>query len=684
MSWLYSPLLPSTQLLAQTSPSVALNSPADTGTTSDTTPTLDFTGTDAEGDDVRYQVQIDTVNTFDSQGTTWRALSLNDNGVLYDDPSEATNTDNISFFAWIKLDALNRDHTIWMNGHGGSFGQGYQFYVKDTNVLSIDVAYVAGLDSALEITDTDWHFVGFVRNSGTWTVYLDDQSEVVGTNSPFSIGSESLEVVGGWVNDGVATAQFEGRIAQLGYWEAVLDSTNIANLLAGDTPDTISTGLVVHLALNDDTAWGTNPGSDGDFTTSGTLTEVDGPTFGVGALIDVVSGTDSGFANPDNGGDTDPFNSGENIQYTVQSALSVDTYYWRVRAIDPSGSNTYGSWSSTRSFDITAGDTTTPQTITGKARIEKATTQTVTGKGRIEKSTSQTITGLARIQKVASQTIQGLARITVTTTRTLTGLARLEKSASQTITGKARVEKSASQTTTAVARITGTTTQTITGKARIEKIITQTIAGVARLEKSASQTITGIARIVLTTPQTIQGLARITATTTRTILGVARIQGTASQTVNGKARLEKSAIQSVNGVARVQKSQSQTTIGKARITATSSQNTTAVARIEALFTKNIIGLSRIEKSQTKNVTGVANLGIEAVKTILGKAFINVIGTQTITGKAKIKRAPWYAGSPVDWYSRLTNSWMNAVDSVWQTPNTIGWYLAHPTDWYENQ
>jgi hypothetical protein len=73
-------------------------------------------------------------------------------------------------------------------------------------------------------------------------------------------------------------------------------------------------------------------------------------------LIDVVSGTNAGFANPDTGGDTDPFNSGENIQYTVQSALTIGTtYYWRVRAQDPNGSKGYGAWSSTRSFTVTSG-----------------------------------------------------------------------------------------------------------------------------------------------------------------------------------------------------------------------------------------------------------------------------------------------------------------------------------------
>lgn len=47
-------------------PTIALNSPADAATVSDTTPTLLFTGTDADGDTVEYEIQIDPVNTFNS------------------------------------------------------------------------------------------------------------------------------------------------------------------------------------------------------------------------------------------------------------------------------------------------------------------------------------------------------------------------------------------------------------------------------------------------------------------------------------------------------------------------------------------------------------------------------------------------------------------------------------------
>ena len=101
---------------------------------------------------------------------------------------------------------------------------------------------------------------------------------------------------------------------------------------------------------------GTAPGGGG----GGSGNSIGSETAAAGARGQVsitYTPGDSGFANPDNGGDTDPFTSGDNIQFTVQAgdALATGTYYWRVRGIDPSGSNAFGAWSSTRSFTVTSG-----------------------------------------------------------------------------------------------------------------------------------------------------------------------------------------------------------------------------------------------------------------------------------------------------------------------------------------
>jgi len=73
-------------------------------------------------------------------------------------------------------------------------------------------------------------------------------------------------------------------------------------------------------------------------------------------LIDALSATDLGFSG------TDPYTSAASVSYTVQTALTkggID-YYWRVRAKDPSGSNSWGAWSEIRKMTTEA----LPPTIT--------------------------------------------------------------------------------------------------------------------------------------------------------------------------------------------------------------------------------------------------------------------------------------------------------------------------------
>lgn len=101
------------------------------------------------------------------------------------------------------------------------------------------------------------------------------------------------------------------------------------------------------------------------FQFTGTDTESDDIRYNI--QIDTVDTFASGIDHTSNvdttaftrSGDSDPFTSGQQVEYTVPvaDALTPDTYYWRVRGLDPSGSNAYGAWSTTRSFDITAGTT---------------------------------------------------------------------------------------------------------------------------------------------------------------------------------------------------------------------------------------------------------------------------------------------------------------------------------------
>ncbi|MBY0310038.1 DUF2341 domain-containing protein [Patescibacteria group bacterium] len=72
-----------------------------------------------------------------------------------------------------------------------------------------------------------------------------------------------------------------------------------------------------------------------------------------------LSGIDGGFINTASSSDTSPFRTGNVIRYQFQSPLlNGTTYWWRVRARDPGGSDTWTRYSSPRSFTIDTSITT--------------------------------------------------------------------------------------------------------------------------------------------------------------------------------------------------------------------------------------------------------------------------------------------------------------------------------------
>lgn len=98
-----------------------------------------------------------------------------------------------------------------------------------------------------------------------------------------------------------------------------------------------------------------------------------------------VSDTNPGFSNITTPADNDPFNSGDTISYVFQSALTTDTtYFYKIRAKDPGGSNTYGDWSSIRSFTIDTSLTTGNAWF--ETHADQFTTDALTGNAQVDDS----------------------------------------------------------------------------------------------------------------------------------------------------------------------------------------------------------------------------------------------------------------------------------------------------------
>ncbi|HEU4677779.1 MAG TPA: DUF2341 domain-containing protein [Candidatus Paceibacterota bacterium] len=99
------------------------------------------------------------------------------------------------------------------------------------------------------------------------------------------------------------------------------------------------------------------------------------------------------FENLSTPADKDPYNNADLIRFKPSSSLANGvTYYWRVRAMDPSGSNAWGSWSATRSFTVDTSVTVSTWFQTTQAQFDTDTLTNaeaeVSGDVRLDNGTS--------------------------------------------------------------------------------------------------------------------------------------------------------------------------------------------------------------------------------------------------------------------------------------------------------
>jgi len=307
----------------EVSPTTALNTPADAATGQSTTPTLNFTGTDGNADTVEYEVQIDTSNTFNSQS----GLPLID----------ALSSTNVGFENTTPIFSDNFDDNSIDGAKWTTYVTGTSTVVESGGKIII-TPQSSAISKGILYSNSKYDFTGnaaIIRmlqsgsnttNSG-FRLYLD-------TNNYIEIGNYggTLEfgynLSGSWTS--VASAAYNNsthrwlRLRESGgtvYCDYSADGVTWTNLGSVAKPIAV-TSLEVDIFCEEYTSTAT-PGA---------------------AWFDDFSIMDF-----------HPFTSGEDIDYTVQSVLSAGTYYWRARAIDPLGSNTWGVWATSRSFTIESG-----------------------------------------------------------------------------------------------------------------------------------------------------------------------------------------------------------------------------------------------------------------------------------------------------------------------------------------
>ncbi len=285
-----------------TPPTVVLNTPTNGQTVSDNTPALNFTGTDANSDEIDYEVQVNNSSIFSS---------VSDPDSYWDNDSFAFNSslsDYASVAGSISLD--------------GSTSARYLHATK-TNAPSsgstITQVRVRMYGATSQVAATWGSYATLTAPTGGWTWSKLQNLEIKAWHEYVTFNHTGL-----YFNV---------------YTESLGESLGNGNV--GFSVNADSWAYIYSVEIE---------------VTAGSVYNY----YFKSILLDAYSSVDD-HANWSGTGDPHPWPSGNAVTYTVPagSALSAGTHYWRVRGIDPSGGNTYGSWSDTFSFTISTQTTFT-------------------------------------------------------------------------------------------------------------------------------------------------------------------------------------------------------------------------------------------------------------------------------------------------------------------------------------
>lgn len=372
---------------AEQEPTVALNTPADTAAGVSTTPNLLFTGTDPGADEIEYEVQVDPNNTFDSTPIP--------DTIAFD--AATTSTEQTT-------SPITVNHTT--SGANRLLISGVTIQAVGAQPTATGVTYngVAMTKARADQTNNGtvyietsvWllHAPATGSNSVSATINWNGGSSTSGVVNNVSYTNaqqtSTADAVNGLVASGTGSKTFTVTTTASGCW------IYVAGIARGSGP-TLTANQTSRGSGNlgaAATEYEDTNGSQGSpgaktvgMTVGGTATESlftgvsFAPSSSNGPLLDKFSETpDATFSGT---GDPHPWPSGNQVTYTVQAGDALNsstTYYWRVRGKDPTGSDTYGNWSSTRSFTTAGGATNytfnaSAQTITASLPQETVTAQ---------------------------------------------------------------------------------------------------------------------------------------------------------------------------------------------------------------------------------------------------------------------------------------------------------------------
>lgn len=293
-----------------------LSSPANAGTVATTTPTLDFSTTDPDADTVTYEVQVDSVSTFNSVVNTPAVVQRKTGtDAATGTVSAAFTSSNTSGNTIIAAATINNTLASPLSGISDSQGNTYSLlldYDANAPAFGMRIWISTGIKSGsntVSVNDTSHNSTLHTYEiSGLVSINTLDVSSTNGsltssasqTSGTTPTTSSAIELLLGFVMTNIGSVTFS---AGSGY--SNLQNATVSGLSSGSEEQITSSA-------------GTYAATFTSSTSVQYAAVVIGLT-GTGPAIDALSNTAAGFTDITNGADTDPFASGDQIGYTVGS-----------------------------------------------------------------------------------------------------------------------------------------------------------------------------------------------------------------------------------------------------------------------------------------------------------------------------------------------------------------------------
>lgn len=395
------------QLVTNAAPTApTLSAPFDNEKTASTAPRFRFVTSDPESEKVHYEIQVADNAAFTApliDRTTISNSAQFENQVLTSDKTpfisgnlieftpQTTLSDGTTYYwrvrardpegsdtwgEWSSRRSLTVDTTLtaaaWFQTEDPQFSSNTQLQGvatgSDAVVLATGAATGTVVSSPIDFTDgtrgTAWdslvftddetagdirYFVEYLDESDAWSLIPD--TDLSGNSSGFDTSPVSLLTLDVETHRQiriVADLSDAGGSPTLNDWQVNwgfrVETPTITQLFPNEQVGTTTPRFEFTTAdpQNNDLTYQIEWAATPDFTAPTTRT----------------SDTAGGFTNIDSAVDTDPFISGDTIQFTVQPADALTastTYWWRVRAKDTTGADAYSFWTEPRSFTVIPG-----------------------------------------------------------------------------------------------------------------------------------------------------------------------------------------------------------------------------------------------------------------------------------------------------------------------------------------